>query len=243
MQLMKSGARYLALDTETTGFEPSEGHRLVEIGLVEFMNGMVTGNVWHAYLDPERDMPEQAFAVHGLSEDFLSGKPLFRDVYREMLDFCAGAEIVIHNAGFDLKHLDAELDRIGEKPFTGRFPVKDSLQDARRCYPGKPNDLNSLCSRLGVDRSHRKLHGALLDSELLAEVYMRMAGAHGLAHAFEVPEAAGTAKAVATEAAAAVDLKVRERLGGGDPTPEELERHAALVAKLKNPLWTVREAA
>jgi DNA polymerase-3 subunit epsilon len=238
---MKRDVRYLALDTETTGIEPSEGHRIVEIGLVEFMNGIVTGSTYQAYLNPQRDMPQEAFDVHGLSEEFLADKPLFAEKYREMLEFCAGAEIVIHHAAFDLKHLDAELERVGEPSFGSRFVIKDSLQDARRKYPGKSAKLDDLCSRLGVNNSGRKLHGALLDADLLAEVYMKMAGADGLAYAFETRPS--ERKAEVTVAAATVGTQLREALGGGDPLPEELERHAYLIGKIKNPLWDALPAA
>lgn len=245
MELMQRDVRYCALDTETTGFKPSEGHRIVEIGIVEFMNGIVTGNTFHTFLNPERDMPIEAFNVHGLSiapmpgnekyRDHLSDKPLFAEKYQEMLDFCSGAEIVIHNADFDANHLDAELARVGEPTFRSRFVIKDSLKDARAKYPRAPASLDDLCRRLGVDHSARTLHGALLDAELLAEVYMKMAGADGLAHAFEIRPAEKVVTAVVNTSA--VVLGVREALGGGDPLPEELERHAYLLGKIKSPLW------
>lgn len=242
MELMKRDVRYCSLDTETTGIKTSEGHRLVEIGIVEFMNGIVTGNSFHTYLNPQRDMPAEAFAIHGLSAEFLADKPLFAEKYTEMLDFCAGAEIVIHNAAFDLEHIDAELARVGELPFGERFVVKDSLKDARRKYPRASAKLDDLCRRLGVDNSARTLHGALLDAELLAEVYMKMAGADGLAHAFET-RLTEPAQLQTTIGSAKAELRVREALGGGDPLPEELERHAQLLSKIKSPLWEPLSAA
>lgn len=260
MELMRPDERHVALDTETTGFEPSEGHRVVEIGCVEFMNGLKTGRVFHTLLDPERDMPQQAYEVHGLSEEDLDGQPKFADRCDEMMAFCEGAVVVIHNAPFDVKHLDAECAKAGRRPFSERFVIKDSLQIARRKYPRAKHDLDSLCSRLGVDNSERLKekstaaaaraagepdrsgkHGALLDAGLLAEVYMKMAGADGLAHAFVHREAAS--ESVEAVEAEAVGLRLREPLGGGDPTPEELERHAAMVAKIKNALWNGPQAA
>jgi DNA polymerase-3 subunit epsilon len=171
---------------------------------------------------------------HEKYREHLSDKPLFADKYGEMLDFCTGAEIVIHNAAFDLEHLDAELARVGEASFSSRFVIKDSLRDARQLYPHTSNALDDLCRRLGVDNSARTSHGALLDAELLAEVYMKMAGTYGLAHAFEVRQS----EQASVANVAHVELRVREPLGGGDPLPEELDRHAQFLGKIKNPLWT-----
>lgn len=236
--MMKPDVRHVALDTETTGLKPAEGHRLVEVGLVEFMNGLETGKTFHTYLDPERDVPDEAYNIHKLSAEFLAGKPKFAERYQEMLDFCASAVIVIHNAPFDVGFLDAELERIGQPPFKGRFEVRDSLREAQRRYPRKENDLDSLCSRLQVDNSERTRegvgrHGALIDAGLLARVYMKMNGADGLAYAFGMP----AAKKVETAVAAVDELRIRESIGGGDPLPEELDRHAKLIGKIKNPLW------
>jgi DNA polymerase-3 subunit epsilon len=260
MELMKPDERHVALDTETTGFEPAEGHRIVEIGCVEFMNGLKTGRTFHTLLDPERDVPQEAVDVHGLTEDDLDGQPKFAERCDEMLEFCDGAVVVIHNSAFDLKHLDAELQKAGRPPFSGRFVVKDSLRVARSKYPNRKNDLDSLCTRLGVDNSDRLKekegaaaaraggeadrsgkHGALLDAGLLAEVYMKMAGADGLAHAFVHRQPA--ASAVVAVVAAAPGPRLREALGGGEPTPEELARHAELLGKIKNPLWNAPQAA
>lgn len=238
VSMMKPDTRYVALDTETTGLKVAEGHRIVEMGLVEFMNGLETGKTFHTYIDPERDVPAEAYKVHHLSAEFLSGKPKFAERYQEMLDFCGRAIIVIHNAPFDLGFLDAELERIGEAPFRGRFEIKDSLREAQRRYPRKDNDLDSLCNRLQVDNSERTRegvgrHGALIDAGLLARVYMKMNGADGLAYAFGAP----AEKKVEMVVAAVGELRTREAIGGGDPLPEELERHAYLIGKIKNPLW------
>lgn len=167
--------REIVLDTETTGFEPSEGHRIVEIGAVELFNHMPTGRTYHQYINPERDMPAEAFAVHGLSEDFLRGHPVFRAVGQSFIDFVGDARLVIHNAAFDIKFLNFELGRIGLTHLDwGR--VVDTLAMARRKFPGSPASLDALCRRFGVDNSAREKHGALLDSEILAEVYLELIG-------------------------------------------------------------------
>lgn len=167
--------REIVLDTETTGFEPSEGHRIVEIGAVELFNHMPTGRTYHQYINPERDMPAEAFAVHGLSEEFLRGHPVFRAVGQSFIDFVGDARLVIHNAAFDIKFLNFELGRIGLTHLDwGR--VVDTLAMARRRFPGSPASLDALCRRFGVDNSAREKHGALLDSEILAEVYLELIG-------------------------------------------------------------------
>ena len=166
--------REIVLDTETTGFEPSEGHRLVEIGCVELLNHMPTGRTYHQYLNPQRDMPPEAFAVHGLSEDFLRPMPLFARVAEDFLRFVDGARLIIHNAAFDLKFLNAELARTGKPSL--RNEIVDTVAMARRKFPGSPASLDALCRRFGIDNSSRTLHGALLDSEILAEVYLELIG-------------------------------------------------------------------
>lgn len=166
--------REIVLDTETTGFEPSEGHRLVEIGGVELFNHMPTGRNYHQYINPERDMPEEAFNVHGLSEDFLRPQPKFAEVAQAFVEFVDGATLVIHNAAFDMKFLNFELERAGLPRL--KVQVVDTLAIARRKYPGSPASLDALCRRFGIDNSARTKHGALLDSEILAEVYLELMG-------------------------------------------------------------------
>jgi DNA polymerase-3 subunit epsilon len=168
--------REIILDTETTGLDPLRGDRLVEIGCVEIFNRMPTGQTFHRHLNPERDMPAEAFAVHGLSSEFLAGKPLFADVVEEFLEFLADAPLVIHNASFDIGFINAELDRI-KRPPIARERLVDTLLLARRKHPGVSNRLDDLCSRYAIDNSHRTKHGALLDAELLAEVYIDLIGA------------------------------------------------------------------
>ena len=167
--------RQIFLDTETTGLSPESGDRIIEIGCVEMHNRRLTGRELHRYVNPQRRSHEDAVKVHGLTEEFLADKPLFAQVADELLEFVAGAEIIIHNAAFDVGFLNEELRRIGRPNFTEFVgSVTDSLLLARETYPGKANSLDALCKRLEVDNSNRALHGALLDAGLLAEVYIRM---------------------------------------------------------------------
>lgn len=168
--------REIVLDTETTGLDPLRGDRLVEIGCVEMLNRMPTGQTYHVYINPERDMPAEAFAVHGLSAEFLSTKPLFHEVVDAFLEFIGDAPLVIHNASFDISFINAELDRI-KRAAISRERLVDTLLLARRKHPGVSNRLDDLCSRYAIDNSRRTKHGALLDAELLAEVYVDLVGA------------------------------------------------------------------
>jgi DNA polymerase III subunit epsilon len=167
--------REIVLDTETTGLDPGSGHRIVEIGGVELLNHIPTGRSLHIYVNPERDMPAEAFKVHGLSSEFLADKPVFADVADSFAEFVADARLVIHNASFDMAFLNAELDRAG-RPTIGYERAVDTLMLARRRHPGGPNSLDALCERYGIDNSRREKHGALLDAELLAEVYVELTG-------------------------------------------------------------------
>lgn len=167
--------REIVFDTETTGLDPLKGDRIVEIGCIEIYNTIPTGESFHVYLDPERDMPEEAFRVHGLSREFLTGKPLFASIVDEFLAFVGDAKLIAHNADFDMRFINAELDRAGRPPIAAARVV-DTLVLARRRHPGASNSLDALCARYGVDTSRRTKHGALLDSELLAEVYAELMG-------------------------------------------------------------------
>lgn len=167
--------REIVLDTETTGLDPLTGDRLVEIGCIELANHIPTGRIWHQYFNPERDMPEAAYRVHGLSEEFLRDKPLFAELAGEFLEFIAGARLVIHNAAFDTGFLNAELTRI-QRPLLPEDLIVDTLAMARRKHPSAGNSLDALCRRYGIDNSARTRHGALLDAELLAEVYLELLG-------------------------------------------------------------------
>jgi DNA polymerase-3 subunit epsilon len=167
--------RQIFLDTETTGLSPESGDRIIEIGCVEMLNRRLSGRNLHFYLNPQRLNSEDAVKVHGLTDEFLADKPLFETVADELMDYLAGAEVVIHNAAFDIGFLNEELRRIGRQRFTDvAASVTDSLAMARETFPGKSNSLDALCKRLEVDNSNRSLHGALLDAGLLAEVYIRM---------------------------------------------------------------------
>src|SRR5499427_2429885 len=168
--------REIVLDTETTGLDPYQGHRLVEVGCVELFNRIPTGTTFHRHINPERDMPAEAFAVHGLSAEFLKDKPCFAEVADELLAFLADAPLIIHNAAFDLAFLNAELERCGRAAIA-REQLVDTLLLARRRHPGGPNSLDQLCARYAVDNSRRTKHGALLDAEILAEVYVELIGA------------------------------------------------------------------
>ena len=168
--------REIVLDTETTGLDPFQGHRVVEIGCVELLNRIPTGNTFHRYLNPERDMPAEAFNVHGLSAEFLADKPLFHDVCDELLEFLGDAVLIAHNAAFDYGFLCHELDRCKREALT-RDRVIDTLALARRKHSAGPYSLNALCARYGIDNSRRTKHGALLDAEILAEVYLELIGA------------------------------------------------------------------
>lgn len=167
--------REIVLDTETTGFDPESGDRIVEIGAIELHNHMPTDNIYHQYINPERSMPEGAFAVHGLGDEFLADKPVFADIVEDFLAFIGDGKLVIHNASFDMKFLNAELEWTCRK----KLPMSqslDTLEIARKKFPGAQNSLDALCRRFGVDNSGREKHGALLDSELLAEVYLELVG-------------------------------------------------------------------
>ncbi|MEP0707966.1 MAG: DNA polymerase III subunit epsilon [Parvibaculum sp.] len=225
--------REIVLDTETTGISPNDGHRLVEIGCLELFNHVATGKTFHTYVDPERDMPEGAFKVHGLSEEFLRGKPKFADIVDEFLAFIGDDPLVIHNASFDMGFLNAELKKIGRTALPMARAV-DTLDIARRKYPGAQNNLDALCRRFGVDNSGRTKHGALLDSELLAEVYLEMMGGRQpglvLQADFGGPAAQKTAR---TPRPAPLPSRL---------TDAEREAHDAFIASLGGePLWLAQK--
>jgi DNA polymerase III subunit epsilon len=224
--------RQIVLDTETTGLDPYQGHRLVEIGCVEIVNGIPSGQTFHRYLNPEREMPEEAFAVHGLSADFLRDKPMFAEVAAELLAFIADAPLVAHNAIFDLGFLNAELDRVGRPPIA-RERLIDTLLIARRKHPGSSNRLDDLCVRYGIDNSRRTKHGALLDAEILAEVYLELIGAR---QAQLILVESGAA-AAGVEAGAAI-IRVRPQPLAPRLTAAEREAHLAFVGTLgESAIW------
>ncbi len=213
--------RQIILDTETTGLDPRQGHRIIEVAGVEVVNRRLTNRHFHQYINPDRDIDEGAQAVHGISREFLSDKPRFSDIAGSFLDFIDGAELVIHNAPFDVGFLNAELALIGKGPVTDFCEsVTDTLKMARDNYPGKRNSLDALCERLEIDNSHRNLHGALLDAELLAEVYLMMTrGQDGLAMVFEESEQSvafsgdlSRLSQLKVHAASAADLQAHQEL-------------------------------
>jgi DNA polymerase III subunit epsilon len=223
--------RQIVLDTETTGLEPGLGHRIIEIGCVELINRRATGRRFHRYLNPERDIDEGALAVHGITRAELEREPRFADVAEELVTFIGGAELVIHNAAFDVAFLDMELGRLSREPCTigSLCQVLDSLALAREMHPGQRNNLDALCKRYSVDNSRRELHGALLDAQLLAEVYLAMTGGQG---ALALGESAGAARAEARTVRALV--RPPDPLRVIEATAEERRAHEAfldLIAK------------
>lgn len=223
--------REIVLDTETTGVDPVSGHRVVEIGCVELHRGVPTGKHFHTYLNPERDMPDEAFRVHGLSIEFLRDKPVFAEVVDTFMEFIADSTLVIHNASFDMRFINAELERIGfpALPMTRAF---DTVMMARKKFPGSPASLDALCRRFNIDLSARTKHGALLDAELLAEVYLELLGGRQAMLILEAEPAESLASGAAPQSRPALPPR------RFDIPPEELEAHAAFLEKIKNPLWT-----
>jgi DNA polymerase-3 subunit epsilon len=228
--------REIVLDTETTGLEPNDGHRVIEIGAVELVNHVPTGRIFHSYVDPGRDVPAEALQVHGLSAAFLADQPPFAEMVDEFLAFLdhddaanpAPARLVIHNADFDIAFLNMELRLLKRPPLEGGRSIVNTLQIARQRFPGVPNSLDALCRRFNVDASARTKHGALLDAELLAEVYLGLMGGRqpdlGLAPVISVQRAI-------------VRQRVPRPARPHAPSAAELEAHAAFLNQLTNPIW------
>ncbi len=235
--------REIVLDTETTGLEPEQGDRIVEIGAVELWNHLPTGRTWHSYINPERPMPAEAFAVHGLGDEFLRDKPVFAGIAETFLAFIGDAPLVIHNATFDMRFLNHELARAGHAALVMERAI-DTLAIARQKFPGAQNTLDALCRRFGVDNSRREKHGALLDSEILAEVYLELIGGRqpGLVLAGRV--VSGSPAAPGAGGDTATMRKPLPRRPAPLPsriTPEEAEAHAAFVAALgEGAIWLQR---
>jgi DNA polymerase-3 subunit epsilon len=229
--------REIVLDTETTGLEPAEGHRIVEIGAVELWNHMPSGRTYHQYINPERQMPKEAFDVHGLGDDFLRDKPVFKSVARAFLEFIGDATLVIHNASFDMKFLNAELISLGH-PGLPMTQALDTAAMARKKFPGAPASLDALCRRFGVDNSSRDKHGALLDSELLAEVYLELIGGRQPDFALATAAAQTAAHQRSTQAGR---VRPRPYPLPSRIDPQELAAHQAFVAKMGDAaLWLKR---
>lgn len=225
--------REIVLDTETTGLSPAAGDRLVEIGCVELINHIPSGRHYHVYINPQRSMPEEAFRVHGLSEEFLADKPLFKDVVADFLAFVGDAQLVIHNASFDMGFLNAELERAGRPPLAN--PVLDTVMLAREKHPGARVSLDALCKHYGIDNSRRTLHGALLDSEILAEVYLELMGGKQVSLALIAENRISGADAIASRVVArARPTPLPRRI-----TAEERAAHDAFIGKLgDDAIWT-----
>ncbi len=232
--------REVIFDTETTGLDPKTGDRMVEIGCVEMVGRVETGRTFHAYFNPDRDMPPEAERVHGLSAAFLSSKPRFAETADELLEFLGDSNLVAHNAGFDFGFLNNELELIGRAPISYDRMV-DTVAIARKKHPGAKLSLDALCTRYGIDRSHRVKHGALLDAELLAQVYVELTGGRqiGLGLADDAPAAAPALGQLTPNAPwhrPPAD-KPRREPRPHVASPEELERHAAFIAQIKGAIW------
>jgi len=225
--------REIILDTETTGLDPHTGDRIVEIGCVEILNSIPSGQTFHVYIDPERDVPEEAFRIHGLSGEFLRGKPRFQDVASDFLAFIGDSRLVIHNAEFDMKFINAELSRCKYPPIAADR-ITDTLAMARRKHPGASNSLDALCARYKIDNSRRTKHGALLDAEILAEVYAELAGGRQTALALASAEIEVTRIEVAETPMATL----RPAELGSFITTQDLIDHGALVEAMgEKALW------
>jgi DNA polymerase-3 subunit epsilon len=226
--------REIVFDTETTGLNPATGDRLVEIGCVELVNRVETGRTFHAYFNPQRSMPIEAEQVHGLSDRFLADKPLFADQVEELLEFIGDAPLVAHNASFDFGFLNWELGACG-RPIVDLGRMIDTLVLARRAHPGAKHSLDALCTRYGIDRSHRVKHGALLDAQLLAQLYVELTGGRQIGLSMgDAPVV--EAIVVASETVVAVARTIRA-IRPHTASEEELEKHRAFIAKLDSPLW------
>lgn len=222
--------REIALDTETTGLNPKSGHKVVEIGCVEMFNHIATGEVFHVYINPGRDMPEEAFRVHGLSEAFLKDHPVFKKVADDFLDFIGDDPLVIHNAAFDMGFLNWELEQIG-KPVLDMARTIDTVQMARKKFPGAQANLDALCRRFGIDNSDRDLHGALLDARLLADVYLELMGGR------QTGLGLGIASKVETQDEIKIEKRQLREARTFAPSEDELAAHAQFIAQIEGALW------
>lgn len=220
--------REIVIDTETTGLDPKEGHRIVEIACVELMHHVPTGRKFHRYVNPGREMPAEALAVHGITAEFLAGQPAFEGIADELAKFIAGDRLVIHNAEFDLAFLNTELARLGRPALA--CPFVDTLAVARRRFPGAPNSLDALCRRFAIDLSVRDTHGADIDCGLLAKVYIELLGGRQPGLELAAPGAAGIAIALPQD-------RPRREPRPHAASPEELAAHQSMLAAIKTPLW------
>ncbi|WP_341748675.1 DNA polymerase III subunit epsilon [Candidatus Tisiphia endosymbiont of Sialis lutaria] len=226
--------REVILDTETTGLDPKSGHRIVEIGAIEMVNKVLTGKHFHFYINPQRDMPTEAYRIHGISGEFLKDKPLFAEIAEEFLAFISNSQLVIHNATFDIKFINYELSLL-KRPNTDFLELAstiDTLALARKMFPGMKANLDSLCKRYKIDNSSRKLHGALKDAALLAEVYVELTGGRQISFNINSKKVQNTD-----------ELLVRTTMANKNntivikPTKEELQKHKEFLSKILSPMW------
>lgn len=226
--------REIVFDTETTGLDPKTGDRLVEIGCVEMVNRVQTGVTFHQYFNPQRDMPAEAERVHGLSEAFLADKPLFKDEAQAFLDFIGDSPMVAHNASFDFGFINNELTMVG-LPIVELDRMVDTVRIARARHPGAKNSLDALCTRYGIDRSHRTKHGALLDAELLAQVYVELLGGRQIG--LELAAEQGLVESTAVETTVITRERVQRPARPHHASEAELAAHAKFLESIKTPLW------
>ncbi|MDR0296425.1 MAG: DNA polymerase III subunit epsilon [Rickettsia sp.] len=226
--------REVILDTETTGLDPKNGHRIVEIGAIEMVNKVLTGKQFHFYINPQRDMPTEAYRIHGISGEFLKDKPLFAEIVEEFLVFINNSKLIIHNAAFDIKFINYELSLL-KRPYTEFLELSntiDTLALARKMFPGMKANLDSLCKRYKIDNSSRKLHGALKDAALLAEVYVELTGGRQISFNINSKKVQNTS-----------ELSVRTTMANNNnivvikPTKEELQKHKEFLSKILSPMW------
>jgi len=222
--------REIVLDTETTGFDPTVGHRMVEIGCVELIGGLRTGNFFHTYLNPERDIPDEAYRIHGISNEFVKDKPVLSQKIDEFLEFIGDSQLVIHNAAFDMKFINHEMGHLGFPPIP-MTRATDTVLIARKKFPGSPASLDALCKRFSIDLSTRTKHGALLDAELLADVYLELMGGRQAAMGLDSVETIIIEETTITVQASVLEARAFPL------SEEELAAHAKMVASLKNPVW------
>ena len=233
--------REIVLDTETTGISPRDGHRIIEIGALELMHHLPTGRKLHLYINPERDIDDGAVAVHGITSDFLVDKPVFADIVDEFLAFVGDDPMVIHNASFDMGFINAELKRL-DRPALPMAQSIDTLMMARKKFPGAQANLDALCRRFEIDNAHRDLHGALVDADLLAAVYIELLGGRqpGLSlesHSQNQAADQGAENSIDPDPSFHLDAKPMRPIRAHAPTGEELQAHAKFLEELKNPIW------
>lgn len=230
--------REIVIDTETTGMDPFDGHRIIEIGAVELINHLPTGKSLQLYINPEREVPLEAIAVHGITNEFLADKPVFSEIYTDFLDFISDdSKLVIHNAEFDMKFINWELAQVGHKPVNPKR-VLDTLAIAREKFPGSPANLDALCRRYSIDNSDRTVHGALLDSQLLAEVYLELLGGRQRGFGLLDEDNNKAAQSNGSKTSAHTKERPQRKARPHSPDAEEMIAHKEFLNELTDPLWS-----